>query len=108
MERGSNSRKKNLKVRKEKYVTMFMEVLEEYNQLQSEVLDHQLHSWKNDQRENGYGDKNRLICIQNLCEDLAENILLLKETFEQIGWEICPDSIETGNIPEVIIFHMNS
>ena len=94
-------------MRKEKYVTMFMEVLQEYNQIQCEVLDQQLHSWKNDQRKNGYGDKNRLICIQNLCEDLADNILLLKEMFEQIGWEISLDSIETRDIPEVIIFHMN-
>ena len=88
-----------------KHAITFMEILEDYDKVQNDVLNNHLQWWKIDQSKNGYGDESRLICIQNLCEDLADNILLLKEMFEQIGWEISLDSIETRVIPEVIIFH---
>ena len=98
MERGSNSSKRNLESKRAKFLITFNEILEEYNQLQNDVLENHLQWWKIDQSKNGFGDENRLICIQKLCEDLAEIILLLKQTADQINWETSLESMEKEKI----------
>jgi len=78
----------DLEQKREKYIIALHEILEEYSQVQNDVINNHLAWWKVNQRKNGYGNENSLICIQNLCEDLAESILLLKEVFQQINWDI--------------------
>ena len=98
MERGSYSSKRNLESKRAKFLITFNKILEEYNQLQNDVLENHLQWWKIDQSKNGFGDENRLICIQKLCEDLAEIILLLKQTADQINWETSLESMEKEKI----------
>jgi len=102
MERGSCSSKKNLEMKRVKHAITFMEILEDYNKVQNDVLDNHLQWWKIDQSKNGYGDESRLICIQNLCEDLAVNISLLKQIFVQISCDASLESKEREEIPGVI------
>ena len=49
-----------------------------------------------EQRNNGIGDESKLKTIQKLCEDLAENILILKQLLEQMNWGLSNyDEIKT-------------
>ncbi len=85
MEKASSSNNTDLENNKTSVVEALREMFVEYEQVQDDVLDNHLQKWKKEQRENGYGDESGLTSIQTLCEDLAENILLLKRKLEQFN-----------------------
>ena len=66
-------------------IAAFTEICNEYNEVQSEILDVKLVQWKRHQRKAGVGDENELKVIQNLCEKMYEIIQSVKCMVESIS-----------------------